>query len=171
MVVILKLKHVDEIAGGRKRFRRAWPTDCKHAFEDPNLSAYTRKTGAVLVHWQEALIREWDRRVSLARNETSLSTREQWEVDNDEAETMVSQVVGLANEGDRREVLGHDLHKRGFRKGLVQAVLDPTTTASDGRGISDQQLRWIDLLERRFTMKKRKNHSAHCPAVVCSCKP
>ncbi|SFU20844.1 hypothetical protein SAMN05216236_1543 [Sedimentitalea nanhaiensis] len=27
MAVVMKLKHIDELAGGRKRFRRRWPQD------------------------------------------------------------------------------------------------------------------------------------------------
>ena len=66
MAVLMKLKHVDELSGGRKRFRRRYPKVVAEVLgEDVFQVAMKAREGAALVTERERLIasttRSWPR--------------------------------------------------------------------------------------------------------------
>lgn len=129
MAVTMELKHVDELSGGRKRFRRRFPKDVAPVVGKTFMQvAMKAREGAAMVQEHRALMADFDRQVSLARGESSLSPRAQWQVDRSEAEAMLSAISGLPDENDRRDVLGEELIKAGYRSSLVREVLDPSVT-------------------------------------------
>lgn len=126
MAVTMELKHVDELSGGRKRFRRRFPKDVAPVVGKTFLQvAMKSREGAALVQEHRALMAEFDKLVSVARGENSPTPREQWQADKSEAEAMLAAVSGLPDEDDRRDVLGEELIKAGFRSSLVSEVLSP----------------------------------------------
>lgn len=70
MVMTMKLQHVDELSGGRKRFRRRCPKAVAKALgEDFFQVPMQAREGAALVAEQEKLVREFDRMVAKAKGE------------------------------------------------------------------------------------------------------
>ena len=68
MTMTMRLKYIDELGGGRKRFRRPWPKDVAEAkgetfFQEP-LKALT---DADLVAEHTALLKEFDSAVATYR--------------------------------------------------------------------------------------------------------
>lgn len=130
MVLMMKLKHVDELSGGRKRFRRRYPkaviaTLGEELFQVPMKA----REGADLVVEHEALMREYEKIVTKARRRAAgqgqLSPLEHWREAVKEAEAMVASVSGNLSEDERREVLADDLRHRGANPMLYKAVVMP----------------------------------------------
>ena len=70
MVLTMKLQHVDELSGGRKRFRRRYPKAVAEALgEDFVQVPMQAREGAALVAEQEKLVREFDKIVAKAKGE------------------------------------------------------------------------------------------------------
>ena len=59
MVMTMKLKHIDELSGGRKRFRRRYPKAVAMVLGESFYQVpMTAREGASLVAEQEKLVRE-----------------------------------------------------------------------------------------------------------------
>ncbi len=134
MVLMMKLKHVDELSGGRKRFRRRYPkaviaTLGEELFQVPMKA----REGADLVVEHEAVMREYEKIVTKARRRAAgqgqLSPLEHWREAVKEAEAMVASLRGNLSEDERREVLADDLRHRGANSMLYKAVVMPEAEA------------------------------------------
>ncbi|MCT4576028.1 hypothetical protein [Donghicola sp.] len=75
MAIVMKMKYVDELSGGRKRFRRRWPKDVadkrgETVFQKP----FTSTDGRAFLLEHEQFVAEFDREVSQKR-----LTADEWE--------------------------------------------------------------------------------------------
>jgi hypothetical protein len=116
MVVVVSLKHIDELSGGRKRFRRRWPKDVGKALGEAFMQRpMVAREGAALVAERETLLKEFDAVVAKHRRSQEerdrLTPRQLWAEARGEAERLTSGVVGdvegaldsLADEAQRNE--------------------------------------------------------------------
>jgi len=111
MVMVMKLKHVDELSGGRKRFRRRYPKAVSQVLGEEFFQVpMTAREGAALVAEQEKLLCEYDKLVAKAKRKAAgagqLSPLEHWR--DATAEAMVAAIKGGLDEDDRRDVLAED---------------------------------------------------------------
>ncbi|MFO7770210.1 MAG: hypothetical protein R6V38_02460 [Roseovarius gahaiensis] len=126
----MKLKHVDELSGGRKRFRRRYPKAVSRILGEEFFQVPMRaRDGAALVAEQENLLAEYDKLVAKvmrkAAGKGQLSLLQHWREATAEAEAVVAAIKGGLDDGDRREVLAEDLYRRGADPILVKAVVQP----------------------------------------------
>jgi hypothetical protein len=136
MVLMMKLKHVDELPGGRKRFRRRYPkvvvATIGEEFFQVSMKA---RQGADLVTEHETLMREYEKLVSKAMRRAAgqgqLSPLEHWREAVKEAEAMVAAMSGGTSEDDRRDILADDLRHRGADPILYRAVMMPDVEAPE----------------------------------------
>lgn len=146
MVLVMKLKHVDELSGGGKRFRRRYPkvvipTIGEEFFQVPMKA----REGADLVTEHEALMREYEKLDSKALRKAAgqgqLSPLEHWREAVKEAEALDTRVRKAIAE-DWRHVLpgpvdkfGHDLRddeaRSGWRNRLRRTEGEPHAEATD----------------------------------------
>ena len=101
MVVMMKLAHVDELSGGRKRFRRRFPKALVQVIGEERLQvAMNAREGAALVNEHAALMTSYDKIVAQAKRKAvaggTLSSREHWQQVVAEAQVMVANVRGPA---------------------------------------------------------------------------
>jgi integrase len=134
MVLMIKLKHVDELTGGRKRFRRRYPKNVvavlgEEFFQTPMKA----RDGAALVVEQESLMREYEKLVAKARRlageKAQLSPLEHWREAMKEAEALVASIKGGGSDDERREILGDSLREHGADPVLYNAVVNPEAKA------------------------------------------
>ncbi len=126
----MKLKHVDELSGGRKRFRRRYPKAIVDVLGEGFFQVPMKaRHGAELVSEQEALLSEYEKIVAKARRKAAargqLSPLEHWREAVTEAEEMAASVNGTLTEDERREVLADDLERRDGDPVLYRAVVSP----------------------------------------------
>lgn len=128
MTMTMRLKYIDELSGGRKRFRRRWPKDVAEVrgetfFQEP-LKALT-DTDLVAEH--AALLKEFEAVVAAHRR--TLEEREQtsprvlWHEAQKEAEKLLEGSYG--GEEVVRQVLAEDLAQRQADPLLYRAVIQP----------------------------------------------
>ncbi len=130
MVVLMKLKYVDDLSGGRKRFRRRFPKAVAGVLGDEFFQVPMKaREGAALVTEQEALLVEYEKIVAKALRKAAgqgtLSPLEHWREAVAEVTAMKDAIVGHLSDDDRQEVLADDLHRRGADPILVRAVMTP----------------------------------------------
>ncbi|MEM6960160.1 MAG: tyrosine-type recombinase/integrase [Myxococcota bacterium] len=130
MVVMMKLKHVDELSGGRKRFRRRYPKAVAEVLGDSVFQVSMRaREGAELLIEHESLLTEYEKIVAKARRkaaeEGQLSPLEHWRDAVKEAEQLVAGVSGVRSEHEARQVVADDLERRGADPVLYRAVVTP----------------------------------------------
>ncbi len=127
MVMMMKLKYVDVLSGGRKRFRKRYPKAVGEALgEDFFQVPMKAREGAALMAEQERLLAQFNKIVAkTVSGGTILSPREHWQFALTEAETMLSAIKGSLPEDDKREVLADSLHRRGADPVLIKAVSAP----------------------------------------------
>jgi len=132
VVVMMKLKHVDELSGGRKRFRRRYPKPIAAVLGESVFQVPMKaREGAGLVSEWEALCKEYDRTIAKAERQAGVSTAgqlsplEQWREALSDAAGMLAAIKGEMSEDERREVLGDDLERRGADPVLYKAVVMP----------------------------------------------
>ncbi|MEO9777526.1 MAG: hypothetical protein ABJH07_19935 [Sedimentitalea sp.] len=99
MVMIVKLKHVDELAGGRKRFRRRWPKDVGKALGESFMQKPMKaREGAALVSEHAAFMNIFKATVEAYRRSDEerarMSPRQLWKEAEAEAERLTSDIVG-----------------------------------------------------------------------------
>lgn len=128
MVVTMKLKHIDDLGGGRKRFRRRWPKDIAEIrgetfFQKP-LKAHTGP--AMVTEWQ-TLSTEFEAIVAAHRRSAeereSMSPRVLWQ----EAQLEAQRLLEGAHGGEEvvRRVLAEDIAQRQGDPMLYRAVIQP----------------------------------------------
>jgi integrase len=147
--MMMKLKHVDELSGGRKRFRRRYPKAVSQILGEEFFQVPMRaRVGAALVNEQENLLAEYEKLVAKALRKAAgagqLSPLQHWREATAEAEAMVAAIKGGLDEGDRRDVLAEDLHQRGADPILVKAVAqteaeEPPVTLLDAKNMYQEQ--------------------------------
>ncbi|MEP1327989.1 hypothetical protein [Pseudophaeobacter sp.] len=128
MAVIMKLKYIDELSGGRKRFRRRWPKDVAvvrgETFFQKPLKA--RSGPAMVTEWEtqsaefEAIVAAHRR--SLEERE-SMSPRALWREALQEAQRLLDGAHG-GDEVVRRE-LAEDIAHHQVDPMLYRAVIQP----------------------------------------------
>lgn len=116
MVMMMKLKYVDELSGGRKRFRKRWPQAVIQVLGEDYFQVPMRaREGAALVAELESLLAEYEKIVAKAKRkaagEGQLSPLEHWREATAEAEAMVAAIKGSLEGDERREILADDLHR------------------------------------------------------------
>ncbi|WP_143514523.1 hypothetical protein [Primorskyibacter flagellatus] len=126
----MKLKHVDELSGGRKRFRRRYPKAVARALGDSVFQvAMKAREGAELFTEHAKLLTEYEKIVDKARRKAAedgqLSPFEHWREAVKEAEELVAGVSGVNSEDEARQVVGDDLKRRGADPVLYRAVMSP----------------------------------------------
>lgn len=130
MVVMMKLSNVDNLPGGRKRFRLRFPKAVqkvlgKKYFQVPMKA----REGAALVIERESLLAEYEKIVAKAKKkaagEGTLSPLEHWREAVIEVEAMKSGMVGGRDDDERQEILAEDLHSRGADSVLLKALMTP----------------------------------------------
>lgn len=134
MAVVMKLKHVDNLSGGRKRFRRRYPKVVAKVMGDNFFQVPMKaREGAALLVEQEALLAEFDKIVAKAKRKAAgqgtLSPFEHWREAVKEAEAMMAGVIGARDEDEAQAILADDLYKRGADPVLVKAVMQPDAEA------------------------------------------
>ncbi len=110
MVVMLKLKYVDDLSGGRKRFRRRFKKAVAEVLGQEFLQVPMKaREGAALVTEQEALIAEYEKIAAKAMRKAAgqgtLSPLEHWREAVAEVTAMRDAIVGDLSDDDRQEVL------------------------------------------------------------------
>ncbi|SHL09258.1 hypothetical protein SAMN05444414_1051, partial [Roseovarius marisflavi] len=157
MVMMMKLKYVDVLSGGRKRFRKRYPKAVAHLFEDEFFQVPMKaREGVALVIERETLLAEFDKIVAKAKRKAAgagqLSPLEHWRESVAEAEAMLAAIKGMPDDGDegddRREVLADDLRLRGADPVLVAAVLDPN---NDHEERDEPPVTMLDAKKMYFT--------------------
>ncbi|WP_394197744.1 tyrosine-type recombinase/integrase [Litoreibacter albidus] len=128
MAVTMKLKHIDDLGGGRKRFRRRWPKDVAEVrgetFFQKSLKAHT---GPAMVTEWETLSAEFEAIVAAhrrsAQERESMSPRALWQEAQQEAQRLLEGAHG----GDEvvRRVLAEDIAQRQGDPMLYRAVIQP----------------------------------------------
>jgi integrase len=149
MVVMMKLKYVDDLSGGRKRFRRRFPKAVSAVLGEEFFQVPMKaREGAALVVEQEALLAEYEKMVTKAKRQAagqgSLSPLEHWREAVSEVTAMKEAIVGDLTEDDRREVLADDLHRRGADPVLVKAAIapdakEPPVSLQDAKHMYEQE--------------------------------
>lgn len=149
MVVMMKLKYVDELSGGRKRFRRRFPKAIAGVLGEEFFQVPMKaREGAALVAEQEALLAEYEKIVAKAKRKAAgqgaLSPLEHWREAVAEVTAMKDAIVGDLSDDDRQEVLADDLHRRGADPVLVRAVMtpdaeEPPVTMQDAKHMYEQE--------------------------------
>ena len=125
----MKLKYVDDLSGGRKRFRRRWPKAVGQALGESFFQVSMKaREGAALVNEHEALLAQYDTMVSTVRqNEEQLarlSPRERWRQAVAEADRLLQGAKGR-NEDEVRQVVADGIAQREGDPMLYKAVLTP----------------------------------------------
>ncbi|WP_375699786.1 tyrosine-type recombinase/integrase [Pseudophaeobacter sp. TrK17] len=128
MAVTMKLKYIDELSGGRKRFRRRWPKDVAEVrgetFCQKPLKA--RSGPAMVTEW-ETLSAEFEAVVAAHRRSVeereSMSPRVLWQEAQQEAQRLLEGAHG-GDEVVRRE-LAEDIAQRQGDPMLYKAVIQP----------------------------------------------
>jgi integrase len=136
MVVKMNLKHVDELSGGRKRFRRRYPKSLIPVLGEAvfQVAMKARGGGALVTEW-EKLMKAYDRNVVKAERKAgvvtadALSPLEQWREARMEAAAMLAAFKDDLTEDERRELLGDELERQGADPVLYQAVVMPESEA------------------------------------------
>ncbi len=132
MVVKMNLKHVDELSGGRKRFRRRYPKALVPVIGEAvfQVAMKAREGGALVTEW-EKLMKAYDREVAKAERKAGVSvidgqsTWERWKEAREEAAALLDTIKGDLTEDERRELLGEELERRGADPVLYRAVAAP----------------------------------------------
>ncbi|WP_270919490.1 hypothetical protein, partial [Parasedimentitalea psychrophila] len=130
MVVVMKLKYVDELSGGRMRFRRRYPQSLVQTLGEAVFQvAMTARDGADLFTEHAKLLAEYEKIVSKAQRAAAgqgqLSPLEHWREAVKEAEGLVADVSGARNEDEARQVVADELERRGADPFLYRAVVEP----------------------------------------------
>jgi integrase len=130
MAVVVKLKHVDELSGGRKRFRRRYPKAVAEALGDDFFQVSMQsRDGADLFTEHARLISEYDKIVAKALRTAAergqLSPLQHWREVIKEAEALVTGVIGARGEGDARQIVADELERLGADPVLYTAVVSP----------------------------------------------
>ncbi|WP_170831427.1 hypothetical protein [Jannaschia faecimaris] len=139
----MKLKYVDDLPGGRKRFRRRFSKAVagvlgEEVFQVPMKA----REGAALATEQEALLTEYEKIEAKAKRRAAgqgaLSPLEHWRDAVAEVAAMKDAIVGDLSEDDRQAVLGDDLQRRGADPVLIRALMtpgaeEPTVTLQDAK--------------------------------------
>nr|WP_309503785.1 hypothetical protein [uncultured Roseovarius sp.] len=128
MAVTMKLSDIDDLGGGRKRFRKRWPTDVAEVrgekyFQKP-LKA---RSGLAMVTERETILAEFEAIVAAHRRSQeereSMSPRTLWKEAQQEADRLLKGSRG----GDEvvRQVLAEDIAQRQGDPMLYRAVIQP----------------------------------------------
>ncbi|MBM05938.1 MAG: integrase [Oceanibulbus sp.] len=133
MVVKMNLKHVDELSGGRKRFRRRYPKSLVPVLGEAvfQVAMKAREGGALVSEW-ESLMKTYDRNVAKAERaagvagaDDRLSPLELWREARRDAAAMLAAFKDDLTEDERRELLGDELERREADPVLYRAVVEP----------------------------------------------
>ena len=145
MAVMMKLKYVDNLSGGRKRFRRRYPKAVETVLGEEFFQVPMKaREGAALVAEQESLLAEYEKIVTKAKRRAagqgSLSPLEHWREAVAEVTAMKEAIVGDLSDDDRQEVLADDLHRRGADPVMIRALMtpdaeEPSVTLQDAKEI------------------------------------
>ncbi|WP_375699300.1 tyrosine-type recombinase/integrase [Pseudophaeobacter sp. TrK17] len=130
MVVVMKLKYVDELSGGRKRFRRRYPQAVAEVLGESVFQvAMKAREGAELFTEHAKLLAEFEKIVAKAKRtaaeEGQLSPVEHWRESIKEAEALMAGIRGVRDEHEARQVLADDLRARKADPMLYKAVVSP----------------------------------------------
>ncbi|PRY78340.1 hypothetical protein CLV80_104309 [Yoonia maritima] len=130
MVFVMKLKYVDTLSGGRKRFRRRYPKAVAEVLGESVLQvAMKARDGADLFTEHAKLLSEYETIVAKAKRKASqggqLTPIEHWREAVAEAEALVRGITGVRSEDEARQVLADDLRHRGADPVLYRAVVEP----------------------------------------------
>jgi integrase len=147
MAVTMKLKYIDALSGGRKRFRRRWPKDVAEVrgetfFQKP-LKA--RSGHAMVTEW-ETLSAEFEAIVAAHRRSVeereSMSPRALWQEAQQEAQRLLEGARG----GDEvvRQVLAEDIAQSQGDPMLYRAIIQPDAappayTLADAFGLYERE--------------------------------
>jgi integrase len=130
MALLMKLKYVQELSGGRKRFRRRYPKAVALAlgenyFQEPMQA----RSGADLVVEWEKLCGDFEKAVAEAKRKAAgspgLTKRERWREAVQEANSLCDGVIGFDTYEEARSVVEDDLMRRNADPLLIRAVQDP----------------------------------------------
>lgn len=130
MVVVMKLKYVDNLSGDRKRFRRRYPKPVIQALGESVFQvAMNARDGAELFTEHAKLLAEYEKIVAkamrTAAEQGQLSPLEHWREAVKEAEELVAGVQGARNEDEARQLLADDLAAHAVDPVLYRAVISP----------------------------------------------
>ena len=130
MVVVMKLKYVDELSGGRMRFRRRYPKSLVRTLGDEVFQvAMTARDGADLFTEHAKLLAEYEKIISKAQRAAAgqgqLSPLEHWREAVKEAEGIIAGVSGARSEDEARQVAADELERGEADPVLYRAVVEP----------------------------------------------
>jgi integrase len=126
----MKLKHVEQLSGGRMRFRKRYSKAVAQVLGESVFQvAMKARSGAELVTEQERLLTEYARCVNKARRtaveQGQLSPVENWREALAKAADLLAGVKGARDEEEARSVLADDLKRLGADPVLYRAVVSP----------------------------------------------
>lgn len=130
MVFIMKLKYIDTLAGGRKRFRRRYPRAVAEILGESVFQvAMKAREGADLFSEHAKLLAEYDKIVAKAKRKAAKNERltpfEHWREALQEAQNLLDGVSGARDQDEARQILADDLASRGGNTMLYRAVVSP----------------------------------------------
>ncbi|MGX0975211.1 integrase [Roseovarius sp. MBR-51] len=170
MVMMMKLKYVDELPGGRKRFRKRWPHAVFQVLGEKYFQVPMKaREGAALVAEQESLLAEYEKIVAKAKRKAAgrgqLSPLEHWREATAEAKAMVAAIKGSLEEDERREILADDLHQRGADPILVKAVMQPEAEEPPVTMLDAKKMYFAERVEGEKGRYKRDQLERVCSRV------
>ncbi len=134
MVMMMNLKHIDELSGGRKRFRRRYPKALVRVIGEAvyQVPMKAREGGALVSEW-ETLMKDYDRNVAKAKraagvagaDDDCLSPLEQWREARRDAAALLDAFKDDLTDDERRELLGDELERQRADPMLYKAVVVP----------------------------------------------
>ncbi len=130
MAYMMRLRYIDSLSGGRKRFRRRYPKAVAEVLGEAVFQvAMVAREGADLLNEHAKFLAEYEKIVAKARRNAALqgqlSPLEHWREAIKDAEAMVAGVSGARDEDDARQLLAEDLQRRGADSVLYRAVVEP----------------------------------------------
>lgn len=130
MAVVMKLKYIDDLPGGRKRFRKRHSKAASLVLGQEYFQVPMKaRAGSALVKEQEALLAEYKKLEAKAKRKAasqgSLSPLEHWREAVADVERMKAGVIGARDEDELQAILADDLHRRGTDPILIRALMDP----------------------------------------------
>ncbi|TVS01075.1 MAG: hypothetical protein EA407_13000 [Rhodobacteraceae bacterium] len=140
MTITMRLNYIDELSGGRKRFRRRFPKEVREVIGREFFQVPMRSTnGAKLVAEKDALLVEFDKIVKEAkrrlRGVDKVTPRQLWADAKAKADEMVSSVVVFQDDDDdqqldeddlKREIVADLIESEGKDPLLYKAVVSPS---------------------------------------------
>ena len=176
MVVVMKLKYVDELSGGRKRFRRRYPQAAVKVLGEAVFQVPMKaRDGADLFTEHAKLLLEYEKIVAKAKRTAAeqgqLSPVEHWREAVKEAEELLAGISGVRDEDEARQLLADDLAARGADPVLYKAVVSPEAEEPPVTLLDAKNMYRIERMAGAEGRNQKNRLERICRRIVASLGP